>query len=252
MLEQESIRNVAVLKMKHGKVNAMDLEFCQGLAAKFEELGAAGPAAVVITGTGSVFSAGVDLYRVLSGGDDYLDRFLPALSRMVRTVFLFPRPVVAAVNGHAIAGGCILAAAADHRILAEGVAGMGVPELKVGVPFPGAALEVLRHAAGPRVTELALFGETHRGSHAVERGLADEIAASPNVLPRAVEVAEALAAIPRETFEITKRQLRHSALRRMAWHERETDHRVTRSWKDPRVQEVIRSYMDGLKKRAGE
>ena len=143
MIERETRGEVAVLRLAHGKVNAIDVELLEELE---EELTAAerSPArALVLTGRGTSFSAGVDLFRVVEEGRFYLELFLPVLSRALGRLFTFPRPVVAAANGHAIAGGAILAFACDHRIVADGPARIGVPELQVGVPFPCLPLEIV-------------------------------------------------------------------------------------------------------------
>ena len=103
--------------------------------------------AVVITGSGSVFSAGVDLQRIVAGGPSYVREFLPALSDSFMAIFDHPGPVVAAVNGHAIAGGCVIAAACDVRLMAHGK--IGLAELSVSVPFPPVAMEIMRYAVGP-------------------------------------------------------------------------------------------------------
>ena len=101
--------------MVHGKANALDIELLRRpSSAQFETLRAAPERAVVLTGQGRMFSAGVDLPRLADGGPDYVRRFLPALHRLYDTVFFFPKPVVAAVNGHAIAGGCVLECCADR------------------------------------------------------------------------------------------------------------------------------------------
>src|SRR5947209_16268500 len=80
----------------------MSLDFCEALTARFAALSSA--RAVVLTGTGTIFSAGVDLVRLLEGGAPYIRKFLPTLSTMLVTVFSHPAPVIAAINGHAIAG----------------------------------------------------------------------------------------------------------------------------------------------------
>ena len=77
----------------------------------------------MLTGSGSIFSAGVDLRRLLAEGEDYLRRFVPLIGEGFQRLFAFPRPVVAALNGHAIAGGCIVACACDRRIAAAGLRG---------------------------------------------------------------------------------------------------------------------------------
>ena len=94
---------IAILRMTHGKANAMDAEFCDAIAAKFEEHRQSSSQAIVLLGTGRIFSAGVDLLRLLDGGVPYIRTFLPKLCTTLASVFLHPKPVVAAVNGHAVA-----------------------------------------------------------------------------------------------------------------------------------------------------
>src|SRR5260221_11568704 len=137
----------------------MSLDFCEALTARFAAVSSA--RAVVLTGTGAIFSAGVDLLRLLEGGAPYVRKFLPALSTMLATVFSHPAPVVAAINGHAIAGGCVLACAADRRLMVRDGGRIGVTELLVGVSVPPAAMEIMRWAAAPPFFADALF----RGSH---------------------------------------------------------------------------------------
>ena len=136
MIELTQKGDVAILTMNHGKANALDLELCAALVARFEQLRASSARAVVVTGQGRIFSAGVDLLRLSAGGAAYVRQFLPALHKLYDTVFFFPKPVVAAVNGHAIAGGCVLACCADRRLMARDGGRIGVTELLVGVPFP--------------------------------------------------------------------------------------------------------------------
>ena len=94
---------VGLVRMAHGKANALDTALCRELTAQFGELERGGYLAAVLTGHGSIFSAGVDLLRLRDGGPGYLDEFLPALSEAFLAVFDCSIPVVAAVNGHAVA-----------------------------------------------------------------------------------------------------------------------------------------------------
>jgi enoyl-CoA hydratase len=160
--------------MQHGKANAFDLEFCQAIVGRLEELSQSSLRAVVITGQGRIFSAGVDLPRVLDGGAAYLHSFLPALKKAFETLFCFPKPVVAAINGHAIAGGCVLACAADHRLMASDSGRIGITELLVGVPLPTVALEIMRRVVMPmHIGEVVYRGATFSPEEAKEKGLVD-------------------------------------------------------------------------------
>jgi enoyl-CoA hydratase len=104
MIELKIEDGIAVVTIRHGKANALDIELCEELAKCFVELRNADARAVVMTGQGRIFSAGVDLIRLSSGGPDYVRAFLPALHRLYDAVFFHPKPVVAAINGHAVAG----------------------------------------------------------------------------------------------------------------------------------------------------
>ena len=101
MIHIERDGDVIVLRIEHGKVQAMDLELMIAFSGILDELRSLTPGAVILTGSGSAFSAGVDLLRLLEGGPDYVKKFIPALCDSVQKLFTFPRPVIAAVNGHA-------------------------------------------------------------------------------------------------------------------------------------------------------
>jgi enoyl-CoA hydratase len=216
MIERDEQEGIAILRMKDGKANVMALEFCERMTALMEELRAAMTPAVVITGAGRIFSAGVDLLRLLDEGAPYIRRFLPALSTMLSSVFSFPKPVVAAINGHAIAGGCVLACAADRRLMARDGGRIGVTELLVGVPFPVSALEIMRCAVPPQHLEDVLWGgATYAPPEASARGLVHEVADPDTLLARALGCAKTLMALPPAAFALTKRQIRGPAFERI-------------------------------------
>jgi enoyl-CoA hydratase len=243
MIGVEVRGQVAVVQMGHGKANALDTALCRSLTAEFGGLAGRGCRAAVLTGRGSIFSAGADLLRLRDGGPGYLDEFLPALSAAFLAVFGCPVPVVAAVNGHAIAGGCVLACACDYRVMNQGHGRIGVTELLVGVPFPVTALEILRFAAGTRrLSELACFGRTYRAAEAAGLGLVDEAVTQTLVLARAAEVAAELAALPAEPLRHTRRQVRGPALERIAA-QRATDSEVHRMWGSPSARQTIEAYV---------
>jgi enoyl-CoA hydratase len=156
VIERERADGVEIVRLAHGKVNALDLELVTTITETFTALGEGSPEAVVFTGSGNSFCDGVDLWRFVDGGPGYGQRFLAALVDAFEAVFNIGKPVVAAVNGHAIAGGCILVSGCDYRIMGD-TGRIGVTELAVGVPFPLSALEILRFAVGDRSARQAVF-----------------------------------------------------------------------------------------------
>jgi enoyl-CoA hydratase len=213
MIERSDNNGIVILRLAHGKASAMDLELAEALLSAID--GAAGARAIILTGTGSIFSAGVDLFRLVNEGEPYARRFSPALIELLTGLFTIPVPVVAACNGHAIAGGCIMVAACDYRLMAAGSGRIGVPELLVGVAFPPIALEIARFGMGPQfVQEMVYTGRTVGPDEALRRGMVDEVVDPAQLEARAFAVASQLAAIPKDVFRITKMQLRRDAIER--------------------------------------
>jgi enoyl-CoA hydratase len=244
MIELTQRGGVAVVTMMHGKANALDIEFCNAIAEQFEKLRTAPAEAVVLTGQGRMFSAGVDLVRLSDGGADYVRRFLPALHRLYDTLFFFPKPVVAAVNGHAIAGGCVLECCADKRIAARDGGRIGVTELLVGVPFPPLAFEVMKFATPPRYLADGMYsGATFTPDVALARGLVDELAEGPALLDRAIAAAETLAALSPKAFAQTKQQIRQPVADALERHGKRIDTAAMEVWTAPETLDRIRDYV---------
>ena len=243
MIARSQLDGVLTLRLAHGKANALDVELLDALLHELDGV-AEDVRALLLTGSGSIFSAGVDLFRLTREGAGYVRQFLPLLSRFLLKLFSFPRPVVAAVNGHAIAGGCVIALACDARLMAEGVGRIGVPELLVGVPFPAAALEVVRFAV-PRekVQSLIYTGRTLSAQEALGAGLVDEVVAPDALLTRAQELARQLATIPPPVYSLTKQSLRAEALERIDGASERLDHAALEVWSAPQTHAHIREYL---------
>jgi enoyl-CoA hydratase len=243
MIERFLHEGILTLRLAHGKASALDVELLDALLRELEGV-AEEVRALILTGTGSIFSAGVDLYRLTHEGAEYVRRFLPLLSRFVRTLFAFPRPVLAAANGHAIAGGCVIVLAADARLMAEGAGRIGVPELLVGVPFPAAALEVVRFAVPQdKVQSLLYTGKTLSPLEALTAGLVDEVVAPANLLSRAQDIAQQYARIPLQVYRLTKQALRAAALERIERTSELLDQAALEAWSAAETHAHIREYL---------
>ncbi len=236
--------DLALLRMEHGKVQALDVELCQALTQAAREIEASAHKAAVLTGTGSCFSAGVDLRRILDGGPGYIERFLSALDEMLAALFALNKPLVAAINGHAIAGGCVIACACDWRVMGDEHGRIGVPELQVGVAYPWLALEIMRVAVRPEVfQEMVLLGTQFEGADARAKGLVHDLTPAADVQSRAQEIAEQLARIPGQAFALAKQQERARILH--GWRASEAHRqRVLAVWQDPGTHTSIREYLN--------
>ena len=199
---------VAVVGVDRPPANAISVELLDELVAALEGLAADAPAAVVIAGRVGFFSAGVDLKAVPAYGPQEQRRMVTGINRMVLATYGMSCPVIAAVTGHAIAGGLVLALCADLRIASlEGR--YGLTEIKVGVPYPQAAIGVVRaeltsHAA----RKLVLSNQLIDPPEALRLGLFDEVLAPDAVLSRAMELATETAAFPADVYAATKSELR--------------------------------------------
>ena len=203
---------VTLVRIDRPPANAINLELLDELVTALEALVVDAPAAVVIAGRAGVFSAGVDLKAVPEYGPDEHRRMASGINRMVLATYGLRCPVIAAVTGHAIAGGLVLALCADLRI-ASLHGRYGLTEVKVGVPYPQAAIGVVRaelpaHAA----RNLALSNRLIDGTEAMHLGLFDEALPPDAVLPRAIELATRTAAFPADVYAATKRELRSSTV----------------------------------------
>ncbi len=246
MIDLKTVGTVQVLTLSSGPVNAQDVELLEELTSAVGELQRSDAGALVVTGAGRAFSAGVDLNRVVAGGAGYTDRLVPALSAAFEAMFSYPGPTVAAINGAAIAGGCVLACACDRRLIGP-EAQIGAAEVRVGVPFPVAALEVMRYACGDHAEEVLLGGRTYRGSEAVARGLAHRVVAD-DLLEAAVAEASDLDGIPADAYRHTKTQLRAPTTARI----REAggiDNEVRQMWGADETLQRIAAYVERLRRR---
>ncbi len=189
--------------------NAMGSEL---MAFVRSELAAAGGAPVLITGDGDAFSAGLNLKEVASLDAPGMARFLQLLEDMVLDLYTYPGPTVASVNGHAIAGGCVIALCCDHRVMTTNPkARMGLNEVALGLRFPPRVFNMARDRLPRRWQEQVLLGAAlHDPARALELGLVDELAEDPAGVGRAR--VEVLAKHPAAAYSATKLRMRDGVL----------------------------------------
>jgi enoyl-CoA hydratase len=200
---------LATIEMDEGKANAISPSLIVALGEAVAEIEKAGARGLVLTGSGRHFCAGLDLSAVSALSQVDFEKFLVMFEEVFSRLFFFPAPVVAAVNGNAVAGGCILAAAADHRVAATGTYKVGTNEVRIGVNCPSIVLDILRALLTPsQVHKIVLGAELYDPATAQSLGLLDELVDPERLLTRAREVARAWMASPTPGFAAQKKELR--------------------------------------------
>lgn len=205
---------VTVVTLDDGKANTLGAAMVQGLTETAASLaGASGP--VVLTGAGRFFSAGLDLGEVYAMDRATLGNFLDGFEKMALAWFALARPVVAAVNGHAIAGGAILALTADFRLAARSEWKIGLTEVSLGIPFPASALELTRFHVDPsHASRVFLGGELFAPEDARVAGLVDRVVEPDGLLASAAALAAQLGRSPGVAYARTKSSLREPTMTR--------------------------------------
>jgi enoyl-CoA hydratase len=244
MIEIQPLDQVVRLSLQHGKVNAMDLEFCQLLTAQLTELADdAGCRGAILAGNERAFSAGIDLKRLVMESPDYVDEFFPALTGLFYQAIVFPKPLIVAISGHALAGGCVLASTGDYRLIRPD-AKIGMPELRVGLSLPAEGIETFRFVLGANYFQrVVTSGKSFQNQEAVLAGLADEFCPSDRLLEQAEKYAQQYARIPADVFAITKSQIRQPLLERIEKNRSSYSERVQAMWKSPEIRESVARYI---------
>ena len=204
--------------MDRGVTHAIDLDLVMALTDAFDRLGRDEDVhGVVLTGSGrKFFSIGFDLPRLIeldrAGFGDFYHRF----NLLCVKIHTLRKPVVAAVNGHAIAGGCILALCCDYRFIAENRTLTGLNEIKLGVPVPYPADCMLRRLVGERVArDIMESGDFYPADQALKLGLVDQALPADRVLSGSVGRAELLSRLPAGGRVVIKRNRTESIERRI-------------------------------------
>lgn len=186
MIQRMPHQDFVLLQMNHGKVNAMDIEFCDALIEELDVLAKSDATCIAFQANthNRVFSAGIDLKRILTESTEYTRQYMPRLIRLFEKVYYFPKPTLAIVEGVAIAGGCVMAAACSRRIGTEKAA-FGMPNKTLDVPIPQLAPVILNSAVATPIAR-QLHSETLlTAEEARDYGLLAEILPSSD-LPDAI------------------------------------------------------------------
>jgi 3,2-trans-enoyl-CoA isomerase len=202
---------VAEILLNRPKVNAINGQVVDELAQCFDEIRGDDTAkAIILTGEGSFFSFGFDVPELYDYEKKDFAEFMFNFSDLLRRVFLFPKPVVGALNGHTVAGGCILALACDYRIMVDEKAKISLNEITFGSTLFSSAVEMLRFLVGSRNASTILYsGRMNSADEALRLGLIDKAVPKEELLSYARSIAEDHASRDTHAFKGIKYLLRN-------------------------------------------
>lgn len=240
--------SVHELRLARPPVNALDPALCGELRAAVDAAVAHGAHGLVLSGGPRVFSAGLDVPHLLTLSPASLRDAWQAFFDLARTLAACPVPVVAALDGHAPAGGCVLALCCDYRVMADGEFRIGLNETQVGLVAPEGIQRLLRRVVGPqRAERLLVAGEMVDARQALRIGLVDELAEPGQVAARAQAWLEALLTLPRTPVLATRAIARVDVVAALAPELIQLD-RFLAAWNDPETQTALRALVARLGK----
>lgn len=230
--ELETSDGIATISLARGKVNALNGAVVDERRKRLEELeGDSEVRAIVLTGRGRFFSFGFDVPEFLTFSKEEFTAYLAAFSGLYTYMFLYPKPVVAALNGHAVAGGCMLALACDGRVMAAGNAKISLNEIRFGSSVFAGSTEMLRFWVGNAAATKVLYsGAMFSAEEARSLGLVEEVQPEAAVLDRARRVASDLASRSASAFASIKSLLRRPAVEEMRRREQESIREFVEIW----------------------
>ena len=241
---------IVELRMARPPVNALDPDLCGRLRDAVQDAVDGGAQGLVLSSAAKVFSAGLDVPHLLSLGDDRaaLMQAWETFFGATRALAGAPVPVVAAITGHAPAGGCVLALCCDYRVMASGPYRIGLNETRVGLAAPEGVQRLLRRVVGPyRAERMLVSGEMVDAEHALRVGLVDEVVDIDSVVQRATVWLDHLVALPREAMLATRAMARADLIEALEPQHIQLEHFIE-AWYRPDCQQALQALVARLGK----
>ena len=209
--------NMAVVEMNRPKAHALNQHLVNDLRAAFVHLrDSKNIDGVILTASGTIFCAGLDVVELYGYNETEMDHFWQEFSRLLHDMVSLPKPLIAAINGHAPAGGCVLAMCCDYRFMAEGQGRIGLNEVPVGIVIPSPIVELARHVVGDtRASDMIFHGALLFAEQAGAFGLVHATVPAEQLLERAQEKLLSWLALPQEPWRKAKATLRAPLLNAM-------------------------------------
>lgn len=250
-LEQKN--GIGILHLHASNANAMNERVLAAINAGLQEASAANLSGLIITGYDRFFSAGLDLIEVYEYDRDQMNRFIAEVEATMINLFAFPKPVIAAINGAAAAGGCVLALACDYRMLAAKNGVIGMNGIRLGIPLPSAALEIAGFAIPPpHLTYVLYTGKLFKSGAAVKLGLVNEVITDTELLNATCERLREFTAHVGNPAMSLKLGLRQNIIDRIGQNAPAMRQAFLKTWFDPVVQNEIGKMRNEMLEKKGK
>lgn len=207
LIKVEHDEGVAILEFQNGITNAISPQLIQEMNDRLiEERGNPNTDSIVINGSNNkFFSIGLDIPTLFDLSREEFTKFYHSFNKLSMDLFTFPKPTIASITGHAIAGGCILALCCDFRFIAEGYKLMGLNEIKLGVPVPYPADCILKQIVNPQTANKILTsGDFYQSEQLLQFGIVDQVLPLDQVLIRSIEKVKLIGTYSKDAFQIIK------------------------------------------------
>ena len=247
MISLDRQENVAVLKLDRGTTNAINLGLVETLSAALQEVkhDTKARSLVLTSANNKFFSIGFDIPDLYDLDRPEFETFYREFNALCMDLYTLPKPVIACLNGHAIAGGCILALCCDYRLIAGGKKLIGLNEVKLGVPVPYLADCILRELVGVRLArQIMETGDFYSPERALQVGLVDQVHPLEMLLPNAAQKASSLGVSPGKAYALIK-QNRIESIEAQAlthWHKKQVA--FIDCWYSQEARELLKLAMD--------
>lgn len=238
-----------IIRLNRPKANAINMQMVMELNEELSKIKTNRDAkGVILTGQGAFFSAGLDVVELYSYSEDEILQFWRAFDKLVRNLVAFPKQLIAAVNGHSPAGGCVLALCADYRVMANGAYRIGLNEVPVGVVVPESIFNLYSFWVGSAVAYRNLMeGKLFTADEALAIGLVDEAVDQALVEEHALNKLKQYFSFNRSVWKQSKLNLRKNLVNKLSVDFNSTYEPTIKEWWSPETRNQLAAMIEKLK-----
>jgi 3,2-trans-enoyl-CoA isomerase len=239
---------LAIITLDRAKSNALNREMITELEDLLKNISAdANIGGAIITGKDHFFSAGLDLIELYSYSEAEAESFWHLFLRFTATVTSFKKPLIAAINGHSPAGGCVIALACDYRIMAEGKYIIGLNEIPVGIIVPNSIFTLYSFWLGQATASRSLLeGKLFSPEQALEAGLIDELANPASILTAAERKIRKYMGMEQNTWSNSKLNIRKDLIAATRADQSEELAAMLKQWWSPATRSILKTIIENL------